>query len=154
MIAAGAIMTINARDGGTDANDWAEMLLRMYTLWAQTATITRWPCWTATTMTKRESTAPRSPVRGPMAYGYLRAKPDPSPGADQPVQCRRESGRPVLRRSMCHRRSPTTRIRDQRRDVRVDTYRASGAGGQHVNKTDSAIRLDACPFGNRGAMPE
>lgn len=56
---AGAIVTINARDGGTDANDWADMLLRMYSQWAQKKTNLQLRFWTATIMTKLVSIAPR-----------------------------------------------------------------------------------------------
>ena len=69
-----ALLTINARDGGTDANDWAEMLLRMYLNWAEKTTTTTPNCSTGRTTKRRASTAPRIAVRGPMAYGYLKGE--------------------------------------------------------------------------------
>ncbi|HEY3395901.1 MAG TPA: PCRF domain-containing protein, partial [Lacipirellulaceae bacterium] len=71
--AAGAILSINARDGGTDANDWAEMLLRMYTLWAQKSG------YSVELLERQDSeqagiSHAAIAVRGPMAYGYLKGE--------------------------------------------------------------------------------
>lgn len=143
----GAILTIHARDGGTDANDWAEMMLRMYSQWA----------------TKHEysielldrSDNPDAginnaaiAIRGPMAYGYLkgergvhrlvRISPFNSEGKRQTSFAAVDVSPEI---------SDSVEIDINESDVRVDTYRASGAGGQHVNKTDSAIRLTHLPTG-------
>lgn len=143
----GAILTINARDGGTDANDWAEMLLRMYLQWAQKNDF-------STSLIDRQDNEEAGinnatiAVRGPMAYGYLRGEsgmhrlvrisPFNSEGKRQTSFAAVDVSPEI---------SDSTDIEINEADVRVDTYRASGAGGQHVNKTDSAIRLTHEPTG-------
>ena len=145
--AAGAILTINARDGGTDANDWAEMLLRMYIQWAQKNDY-------STTIIDRQDNEEAGinnatiAIRGPMAYGYLRGEsgihrlvrisPFNSEGKRQTSFAAVDVSPEI---------SDSVEIEIDEADVRVDTYRASGAGGQHVNKTDSAIRLTHGPTG-------
>lgn len=143
----GAILTINARDGGTDANDWAEMLLRMYIQWAQkngydTQLIDRQDNEEAGINNATIS------VRGPMAYGYLRGEsgmhrlvrisPFNSEGKRQTSFAAVDVSPEI---------SDSVDVEVNESEVRVDTYRASGAGGQHVNKTDSAIRLTHLPTG-------
>ena len=143
----GAILTINARDGGTDANDWAEMLLRMYIQWAQkngydSSLIDR--------QDNEEAGINNATIaiRGPMAYGYLRGEtgmhrlvrisPFNSEGKRQTSFAAVDVSPEI---------SDSADVEVNESDVRVDTYRASGAGGQHVNKTDSAIRLTHIPTG-------
>lgn len=142
---AGAIVTINARDGGTDANDWAEMLLRMYSAWAKDQGF-------SLTLLDRNDNEEAGinqatlAVRGPMAYGYLkgemglhrlvRISPFNSEGKRQTSFAAVDVSPEV---------ADSVEIDIDEEDVRVDTYRASGAGGQHVNKTDSAIRLTHLP---------
>ncbi len=143
----GAIVTIHARDGGTDASDWAEMLLRMYSAWAQKHDYTvelldRQDDETAGI--KSASIA----VRGPMAYGYLkgetgmhrlvRISPFNSEGKRQTSFAAVDVSPEV---------SESVEIEIDEKDVREDVFRASGAGGQHVNKTSSAIRLTHFPTG-------
>ena len=73
--AAGAIITIRARDGGTDANDWAEMLLRMYLQLGQEARLFQVELTRPRRTTRKPaSTTPAIAIRGPMAYGYLRGE--------------------------------------------------------------------------------
>lgn len=140
--AAGAIITINARDGGTDANDWAEMLLRMYLQWAKASDY-------STELLDRQdndeagiNTATIA-VRGPMAYGYLRGET----GIHRLVRISpfNSEGKRQTSFAAVDVSPEITNDADIEvnwaNDVREDTYRASGAGGQHVNKTDSAIRL-------------
>jgi peptide chain release factor 2 len=145
--AAGAILTINARDGGTDANDWAEMLLRMYLQWAQKNDY-------SVSLIDRQDNEEAGinnatiAVRGPMAYGYLRGEtgmhrlvrisPFNSEGKRQTSFAAVDVSPEI---------SDSIEIDINEADVRTDTYRASGAGGQHVNKTDSAIRLTHAPTG-------
>ena len=143
----GAILTINARDGGTDANDWAEMLLRMYLQWAKRTTTTP-SCSTATTTRRRESAAPRSPFAGPMAYGYLKGET----GMHRLVRIspfnaegKRQTSFAAV--DVSPEVSDDIDIEIEEKDVREDVFRASGAGGQHVNKTTSAIRLTHLPTG-------
>jgi peptide chain release factor 2 len=142
-----AVVTIQSDAGGTDAQDFTEMLLRMYLRWAadrgfQTETLEASPGEEAglksTTFT----------VSGENAYGILKA----------------ERGKHRLVRlspfDQAHRRHTSfaqvipapllpddAAIEVDEGDIRVDTYRASGAGGQHVNKTDSAVRITHIPTG-------
>ena len=145
--ASGAILTINARDGGTDANDWAEMLLRMYIQYAQKNDF-------AVELIDRQDNEEAGinnatiALRGPMAYGYLRGEtgmhrlvrisPFNSEGKRQTSFAAVDVSPEI---------SDAVDVDINEADVRVDTYRASGAGGQHVNKTDSAIRLTHGPSG-------
>jgi len=143
----GAILTVHARDGGTDANDWAEMLLRMYLHWAQKND------YQATLMDRNDNdvagiNSATIAVRGPMAYGYLkgeigihrlvRISPFNSEGKRQTSFAAIDVSPEV---------SESVEIEIDEKDIREDTYRASGAGGQHVNKTDSAVRLTHLPSG-------
>jgi peptide chain release factor 2 len=138
---AGAIITIYARDGGTDANDWAEMLLRMYMHWAQKYE------YTVSLLDRSDNDEAginnaSIAIRGPMAYGYLkgesgmhrlvRISPFNSEGKRQTSFAAVDVSPEI---------SDDVKIEIDEKDVREDTYRASGAGGQHVNKTSSAIRL-------------
>ncbi len=145
--AAGAIITFNARDGGTDANDWAEMLMRMYLQWAQHSGY-------STELIDRQDNEEAGintatiAVRGPMAYGYLRGEsgihrlvrisPFNSEGKRQTSFAAVDVSPEI---------SESVEVEIDEADVRTDTYRASGAGGQHVNKTDSAVRLTHIPTG-------
>jgi peptide chain release factor 2 len=140
--AAGAIVSINARDGGTDANDWAEMLLRMYTQWAQkngydVALLERQDNIVAGIQSATIA------IRGPMAYGYLkgetgihrlvRISPYNSEGKRQTSFAAVDVSPEI---------NDETEIKvDWDKDVREETMRAGGAGGQHVNKTESAVRI-------------
>ncbi len=144
---AGAIMTINARDGGTDANDWAEMLLRMYTLWAQRNE------YSVALLDRNDNdeagiNSATIAIRGPMAYGYLRGES----GIHRLVRIspfnaegKRQTSFAAV--DVSPEIADSVDLEIDEKDVRVDTYRASGAGGQHVNKTDSAIRLTHEPSG-------
>jgi peptide chain release factor 2 len=142
---ASAILTINARDGGTDANDWAEMLLRMYLNWAakqdyETEILDR---------VDNEEAGIKSAavaIRGPMAYGYLKGET----GMHRLVRMspfnadgKRQTSFAAIDVSPEISDSVEIELRDE--DIREDVFRASGAGGQHVNKTSSAIRLTHLP---------
>src|SRR6478736_2374503 len=140
--AAGAIVSINARDGGTDANDWAEMLLRMYTAWAQKND------YDVVLLERQDNIvagiqSATIVIRGPMAYGYLkgetghhrlvRISPYNSEGKRQTSFAAVDVSPEV---------SDDVEINvDWDKDVREETMRAGGAGGQHVNKTESAVRI-------------
>ncbi|WP_391541692.1 peptide chain release factor 2 [Posidoniimonas polymericola] len=141
----GAIISINARDGGTDANDWAEMLLRMYIQWSQKHE------YKAELLDRQDNDEAginnaTIAVRGPMAYGYLkgesgmhrlvRISPFNSEGKRQTSFAAVDVSPEI---------SDSVDVEIDEADVREDTFRASGAGGQHVNKTDSAIRLTHIP---------
>ncbi len=144
---AGAILTINARDGGTDANDWADMLLRMYTQWAQKNE------YSIHLMDRSENdeagiNSATIAIRGPMAYGYLKGES----GMHRLVRIspfnaegKRQTSFAAV--DVSPEISDNFEIHIEEKDVREDTFRASGAGGQHVNKTSSAVRLTHMPTG-------
>lgn len=139
---AGAIVSFNARDGGTDANDWAEMLLRMYTQWAQK---NGYEVGLIDRLDNAEAgiNSATITIRGPFAYGYLkgetgihrlvRISPFNSEGKRQTSFAAVDVSPEIT--------SDTEIKVDWDKDVREETMRAGGAGGQHVNKTESAIRL-------------
>jgi len=143
----GAIMTIHARDGGTDANDWAEMLLRMYIHWAQKHD------YEVEILDRQDDIvagiqSAALAIRGPMAYGYLKGET----GMHRLVRIspfnsegKRQTSFAAVDVSPEISDSVDIELRDE--DIREDVFRASGAGGQHVNKTSSAIRLTHLPTG-------
>jgi len=143
--AAGAILSVNARDGGTDANDWADMLLRMYSAWAVDHD------YSIQLLDRQENEEAginhaSIAIRGPMAYGYLKGEE----GVHRLVRIspfnsegKRQTSFAAV--SVSPEIDDSIDIKIEDKDVRTDTYRASGAGGQHVNKTDSAIRLTHIP---------
>ncbi len=140
-----AIMTIHARDGGTDANDWAEMLLRMYSNWAQAND------YSIELLDRNDNdeagiNSASIAIRGAMAYGYLKGET----GLHRLVRIspfnsegKRQTSFAAV--DVTPEISDSVEIDIEEKDVRTDTYRASGAGGQHVNKTDSAVRLTHIP---------
>ena len=140
-------MTINARDGGTDANDWAEMLLRMYIHWAQKNDY-------HVELLDRQDNEQAGinnatlVIRGPMAYGYLKGET----GMHRLVRIspfnaegKRQTSFAAVDVSPEINDAVEVELNDE--DIREDVFRASGAGGQHVNKTSSAIRLTHLPTG-------
>ena len=140
-----AILTINARDGGTDANDWAEMLLRMYTAWAQKGD---YKIELLDRQDNEEAGINNATiaVRGPMAYGYLKGES----GMHRLVRIspfnaegKRQTSFAAVDVAPEVADDINVEMRDE--DIREDVFRASGAGGQHVNKTSSAIRLTHLP---------
>jgi peptide chain release factor 2 len=144
---ASAILTINARDGGTDANDWAEMLLRMYTQWAQKMD------WEVELLDRNDNdeagiNSATIAIRGPNAYGYLKGET----GLHRlvrisPFNAERKRQTSFAAVDVSPEVAENVEIEINEDDVREDTFRASGAGGQHVNKTASAIRLTHAPTG-------
>jgi peptide chain release factor 2 len=142
-----ALVTINARDGGTDANDWAEMLLRMYLSWAkdhdyQTEILDR---------QENEEAGINSAtiaVRGPMAYGYLKGES----GMHRlvrisPFNAERKRQTSFAAVDVSPEVSEEIKIEIRDEDLEEQAIRSSGPGGQHVNKTSSAIRLRHLPTG-------
>ncbi|MBS0965821.1 peptide chain release factor 2 [Acetobacter okinawensis] len=140
-------LEVNAGAGGTEAQDWAEMMLRMYTRWAEAHNYKV----TLIESSEGEQAGLKSAtilVSGPNAYGWLKTEA----GVHRLVRispfdaaARRQTSfasvwvYPVIDDSI------EIEINDA--DLKVDTFRASGAGGQHVNKTDSAIRITHIPTG-------
>ncbi len=142
-----ALLTINARDGGTDANDWAEMLLRMYLNWAKDHDY-------ETELLDRQDNEQAGinsatiAVRGPMAYGYLKGES----GIHRLVRIspfnaegKRQTSFAAVDVSPEVSEQADIEIPDD--DVEEQVFRASGPGGQHVNKTSSAVRLIHKPTG-------
>nr|WP_145059462.1 peptide chain release factor 2 [Lignipirellula cremea] len=143
--AAGAIMSFHARDGGTDANDWAEMLMRMYSQWAQKND------YSVDLLDRLDNDEggirwATIAVHGPMAYGYLKGEH----GIHRLVRISPYNSEGKRQTSFAAVKvtpeiADNFKVEINEEDVRTDTFRASGAGGQHVNKTDSAIRLTHIP---------
>jgi peptide chain release factor 2 len=145
--ASSAIVSINSGAGGTDAADWAEMLLRMYLRWAERHQFGS----EILDIQSGEEAGLRSvtvTLSGAYAYGYLKTEE----GVHRLVrispfdaQHRRHTAFASV--SVFPELDDSIEIDIEDKDLRVDTYRASGAGGQHVNKTDSAVRLTHEPTG-------
>jgi peptide chain release factor 2 len=142
-----AIVSINAGAGGTEAQDWANMLLRMYVRWAENRGFTV----AVIDELEGEEAGIKSAtftVNGDYAFGYLKAEIGIhrlvriSPfdaGARRHTSFASVFVYPDI--------EDTIEITIEDKELRVDTYRASGAGGQHVNKTDSAVRITHIPSG-------
>jgi peptide chain release factor 2 len=142
-----AVLSINAGTGGTDAQDWAEMLLRMYQRWAADRRF-QMELVEASPGEEAGLKSATATVKGENAYGVLKAER----GVHRLVR--------LSPFDAAHRRhtafsqvvvAPLLPDDDDvdvdENDLRIDTYRASGAGGQHVNKTDSAVRITHLPTG-------
>ena len=143
----GAILSIYARDGGLDANDWAEMMLGMYIAWAKKHE------YDIELLDRCDNegagiTSATIAIRGPMAYGYLKGEE----GTHRLVRISPYNAEGKRQTSFAAvdvspEVGDSVEIEINEKDVREDTYRASGAGGQHINKTDSAVRLTHIPTG-------
>lgn len=142
-----AIVTIHPGAGGTESQDWGDMLLRMYLRWAERRDFaTKLLDYTPGDGAGLKTTT--FTVEGDYAYGYMRAEA----GVHRLVRISPfdNAGRRHTSFASVHvfpELDDTIEVDIRDEDLRVDTYRASGAGGQHVNKTDSAVRLTHLPSG-------
>ncbi|NLK89359.1 MAG: peptide chain release factor 2 [Clostridiaceae bacterium] len=145
--ASNAILSLHAGAGGTEAQDWTEMLFRMYTRWAEAHEFQI----KIVDILEGEEAGLKSVsfmVIGDNAYGYLRTEM----GVHRLVRIspfdssgRRHTSFASL--EVVPELDDSIKIDIRPEDLRVDTYRSSGAGGQHVNKTESAIRITHLPTG-------
>ena len=142
-----AIVSIHAGSGGVDAQDWAEMLLRMYLRWAERHNF-RTEIYEYSEGEEAGIKSATVEITGRYAYGYLRSEI----GTHRLIR--------LSRFDAAHRRhtsfakvevlpdiEDSIEITIRPEDIEVDTYRSTGAGGQHVNKTDSAVRIRHLPTG-------
>ena len=140
-----ALVTINSGEGGTDAQDWAEMLLRMYLRWAERRGL-RTDLKEVQEGNEAGLKSAAFTVHGENAYGLLSAER----GVHRLVRLspfdsanRRQTSFAAVEVAPLVNEDVNIEILDK--DLKIDTYRASGAGGQHVNKTDSAVRITHLP---------
>ena len=142
-----AIVTIHAGTGGTDAQDWAEMMLRMYLRWTSQRGFTS-EMIEASPGEEAGIKSATMTVKGENAYGIFKAER----GVHRLVRLspfdsahrRHTSFAEVISSPLLPDSVP---VEIDEEELRIDTYRASGAGGQHVNKTDSAVRITHLPTG-------
>ena len=143
-----AILTIRSGAGGQDSQDWAEMLMKMYIYWAEKQEFDIEVLSLSEGGSEggiREATLS---VKGSWAYGYLRAE-----GGIHRLVRKSPFDQNHRRHTSFASVFPLPDIEDEIEielnddEIRVDTFRASGAGGQHVNKTDSAVRMTHIPTG-------
>jgi peptide chain release factor 2 len=145
--AGNAIVTLHPGAGGTEAQDWAEMLLRMYLRWAERRGFKT----DVVDLQPGEGAGIKSAtftVEGPYAYGYLKAEA----GIHRLVRISPFDANARRHTSFASmfvfpELDEEIEVEIDEADLRIDTYRSSGAGGQHVNKTDSAVRLTHLPTG-------
>lgn len=140
-----AILSINAGAGGTESCDWAEMLLRMYSRWADSHGYK----FFITDILAGEEAGVKNVtfmIKGDYAYGYLRCER----GVHRlvrisPFDANKKRHTSFASVDVISEVDESIDIELEEKDLRIDTYRAGGAGGQHVNKTESAVRITHLP---------
>ena len=142
-----AILTFHAGAGGTEAQDWCSMLIRMYLRWAEKQG------YSISLMDEQvgDEAGIKSAtflIKGENAFGYMKSEK----GVHRLVRISPFDSATRRHTSFCAvdvmpEIDETVEINLDMKDVQVDTYRASGAGGQHINKTDSAVRMTHAPTG-------
>ncbi len=142
-----AILTIHAGAGGTEACDWAEMVLRMYTRWAEKKgfSVSIVDFLPGDEIGVKSATLE---IKGEYAYGYLKSEK----GVHRlvrisPFDSAGKRHTSFLSIEVLPEITQAQDIEIKSEDMKIDTYRAGGAGGQHVNKTESAIRITHIPTG-------
>ncbi|MEW6200759.1 MAG: peptide chain release factor 2 [bacterium] len=142
-----AILSIQAGAGGTEAQDWVDMLLRMYLRWTDMKGFET----SITDTTPGEEAGTKSVtalIRGDYAYGFLRAEK----GVHRlvrisPFDSNKRRHTSFASVEVIPEIADEVDVEIKPDEIRIDTYRSSGAGGQHVNKTDSAVRITHIPTG-------
>jgi peptide chain release factor 2 len=142
-----ALLTIHAGAGGTESCDWAEMLMRMFERYAERKHFTT----EVTDIQMGDQAGIKSItffIRGPYAYGTLKSEA----GVHRlvrisPFDANKRRHTSFASCDVLPDVADDIEIKIEDKDIRVDTYRAHGAGGQHINKTDSAIRITHFPSG-------
>ena len=142
-----AILSLNAGAGGTESCDWCGMLYRMYMRWAERKGFT----FEELTMVEGDEAGVKSAdfqISGENAYGYLKSEQ----GVHRlvrisPFNAQGKRQTSFVSRDVLPELKDDSEIEIKNDDIRIDTYRSSGAGGQHINKTSSAIRITHFPTG-------
>jgi peptide chain release factor 2 len=142
-----AILSINSGAGGTESCDWASMLLRMYMRWAEVHGYT----YDVVDQLPGDEAGIKNVtmiIRGDFAYGYLRSET----GVHRlvrisPFDSNKRRHTSFASVDVIPDIDKNINIEINESDLKIDTYRASGAGGQHVNVTDSAVRITHIPTG-------
>lgn len=144
-------LQVNAGAGGTEAQDWAEMILRMYMRWADSKGYK----YTTLERSEGEEAGIKSTtlkIEGHQAYGWMKTET----GVHRlvrisPFDSAKKRHTSFASVAVSPVIDDTINIELDEKDLRIDTYRSSGAGGQHVNKTDSAVRITHIPTGTVAA---
>jgi len=142
-----AFLNINSGAGGTEACDWADMLMRMYQRWAEIHNFSI----TVVDLLPGDTAGIKSAtilIKGKFAYGYLKAEK----GVHRlvrisPFDANKRRHTSFASIDVAPEVEDDIEIEIDESDLRIDTYRSSGAGGQHVNVTDSAVRITHIPTG-------